>query len=869
MTISQKLITILNKCDLVYQDNIFSKEDIIKDYWEFLSNNVSNEKSVNFALHTGSVLFDVTAIFFASFLAVFNNNVDKDEVVRNLPINSIVLFEDSRGKIERYRFAGIKTDYVPYLRKKDEFAILEQENPKTNSSERRTILRKGWSKIRPYFGDSTALDGKGLKAATNDATLFYETILEMEKPNLINVSSFIVCKKQYFDELFDDCSISFEGNSVKLSEIVTASYFTETNEIKHSGNSAGTEAVLKFAHNIEVARKDVINKENNYTCGAFVLGDDSIEGNVSQLPMLMNRKSLNYFLGSTRIDSVVIGGVIEDCETNVSYFACTKERMSNYSGLPKIINNSTMRIYNQRENIKNGKNTAIVVSKPISLNEYVDIKRLIKSIKNSEYQSNEKDEFVVSCYSMLKLFTTIPFSINDMECAIGQFGIGAEMPSIIINRLEQSIGNFPDYLRDNCSKTISCLKNLYKIYENNNEKENKLFDIIKSAGEKNIAVIVAKAYYSEVLKRCGIFELNNQCNITITTPNKFNKDIIYDLIIATSDFEQTKKFNQYRCINTIEVKNLLFDHEHRFFANKMKQTQRRDKIYNKQAIDKEDDEYIRENEWLEEYTSIDNELNSFVRNSTGYSDYHRYIGTESASSKFADTVATAYFDSGETVFFTKMYKPYVFDESSGVIKETKVEDLSDDDLVLFIRTNNSTRDIVDEILQELINDGVLSNEIKDNYFKSKIWKIKLKEYQDSHGFTPRELANDLKKSGINVMEQTIMYWLDEDSHTVGPRDPKSIEHIGIYIADEDLTNNYMSYDTACAEVRRVRLSIIEQIGQTIVMRMSNKTPEKGSIHEQIFDKVAKLGELLRIERIVNAEKQIPINMINRPLKIRG
>lgn len=868
MTITEKLIPLLNKCDFVYNGNVFSKEDIIKDYWGFLSNSISDEKTVNITLHTGSVLFDITAIFFASFLAIFSNDVDKDEVVRSLPINSLVLFEDSQGKTERYRFAGIKTDYVPYLKKKDEFAILEQENPKTNSSGSRTILRKGWSKIRPYFGASTSLDGKGIKTIANNATLFYETVLEMEKPNLINASSFIVCRKQYFDELFDKCSIFFEGNSVKLSELITASYFTETNEIKHSGNSASTEAVLKFAHNIEIARKDVINKENNYTCGAFVLGDDSIEGNVSQLPMLMNRKSLNYFLGSTRIDSVAIDDIVENCETKVSYFACTKERMNNYSGMPKIINNSTIRIYNQRENIKNGKNTAVVVSKPISLNEYVDIKKLIKSIKNSEYQSNEKNEFVVSCYSMLKLFTTIPFTINDMECVIGQFGLSIEMPSVKLNRLEKSIGNFPDYLRDNCNKAINCLKNLYKIYETNNEKENKLFDIIEYAGEKNIAVIVAKAYYSEVLKRCGIFELNNQCNITITTPNKFDKDIIYDLIITTSDFEQTKKFNQYRCINAREVYNLLFDHEHRFFVSKMKKIQRKDKIYNKQTIEKEDDEYIRENEWLEEYNSIDDELNSFVRNSTGYSDYRRYIGTESASSKFADTVATASFDSGETAFFTKMYKAYVFDESSGVVKEVKVEDLSDDDLVLFIRTNNSTRDIVDEILQELINDGVLSNEIKDNYFKSKVWKTRLKEYQDSHNFTPRELASDLKKSGINVMEQTIMYWLDEDSHTVGPRDPKSIEHIGFYVADEDLANNYMSYDAACAEVRRVRLSIIEQIGQTIVMRMSNKTPEKGSVHEQIFDKVAKLGELLRIERIVSTENQMPINMINRPLKIR-
>jgi len=868
MDISEKLISLIDKCDFVYEGNIFSKEEIIKKYWLFLANNVNDEKTVGIVLHTGSILFDITSLFFASFLAIMSNKVDKEEVVRQIPINSLVLYEDNNGKTERYRFAGIKVDYVPYLKKNDEFAILEQENPKTNSSGSRTILRKGWSRIRPYYGNSTSLDGKGIKNTGNNAADFYEKILEIEKPNLINTSSFIVCRKQYFDEYFDKCSVHFGGLSVKLSELVTASYFTENNEIRHSGNSANTEAVLKFAYNIEVARKDIINKENNYTCGAFVLGDDSIEGNKTELPLLINRKSLNYFLGSTRIDSVSINDIVNECSSDVSYFACTKEFLKNYTGFPKEVNKHTINLYNQRENIKNNKNTVKIVGKPISFKEYIDIKKMIKNIKNSDYQSNDKNEFVIACFGLLKLFTTMPFSINDMECVINQHHLNIDTPSNRISRLEKIAELLPDYLHDNCNKVINVFKNLYKIYETNNEKENMLFDIVEYSGEKNIAIIVAKSYYSDILKKCGILELNRECNITITAPNQFNKDMIYDLVVVTSDFEQTKKFNQYRCLNSKENINLLFEHEHKFYASKQRQILKQDALYEKRNIVFDDEKIIKENEWLQEYVSIDEELNSFVRNSSGYSDYRKYVGTENASSKFSETVATANFDTGETAFFTKMYKAYVFDETMGIVKEVKVDDLADDDLLLFIRTNNNTRDIVDEILQELIDDQIFTQETKDCYLKSKMWKIKLKEFQEKNNYTSRELADDFKKSGIDVTEQTIMWWLDDDSHIVGPRDPKSIEHIGYYIGNEELANNYLLYSNACAEIRRIRLNIIEQIGQTIVMRMSNRFPEKGSIHEQIYDKVAKLGELLRIERIVNIENQMPINMINRPLKIK-
>lgn len=49
-----------------------------------------------------------------------------------------------------------------------------------------------------------------------------------------------------------------------------------------------------------------------------------------------------------------------------------------------------------------------------------------------------------------------------------------------------------------------------------------------------------------------------------------------------------------------------------------------------------------------------------------------------------------------------------------------------------------------------------------------------------------EIAKEMIKNGVSVQEITIRGWLDEDSHTVGPRKQESIEQIALLIEDEDM-----------------------------------------------------------------------------------
>ena len=134
-------------------------------------------------------------------------------------------------------------------------------------------------------------------------------------------------------------------------------------------------------------------------------------------------------------------------------------------------------------------------------------------------------------------------------------------------------------------------------------------------------------------------------------------------------------------------------------------------------------------------------------------------------------------------------------------------------------------------------------------------------------FTARKVAELMLKDGATVHEQTILHWLDEDSHTVGPRMVDSIRHIGNITGVEELKNNPESIFEACREIRSIRRRILDQIGMAIVDKLSGRVPKVGSDIESIFEKVDTLAEIKRVERIVRVEMVVPLGMANRPISI--
>jgi hypothetical protein len=104
MTADKLANAILNKCDIYYGDALVSKEAIIEKYLAFFAESlVSKERTVNFALHTGSVCFDVISIVAVALGCLSYNLSTNDDIISSLRENDMILFDD-----QRYRWKGVQ-----------------------------------------------------------------------------------------------------------------------------------------------------------------------------------------------------------------------------------------------------------------------------------------------------------------------------------------------------------------------------------------------------------------------------------------------------------------------------------------------------------------------------------------------------------------------------------------------------------------------------------------------------------------------------------------------------------------------------------------------------------------------------------------
>ena len=261
---------------------------------------------------------------------------------------------------------------------------------------------------------------------------------------------------------------------------------------------------------------------------------------------------------------------------------------------------------------------------------------------------------------------------------------------------------------------------------------------------------------------------------------------------------------------------------------------------------------------VDQYINQLNELASF----RGIESFGLQQGSQNA-----DVIAVGTFDSGEKIFFTKLYKAYVFDDGDGVVKEVNASELNEGDSLVFTQNTAETRDIVDNVLARLIEGHKVNDNIIDCYGMSKRWKYVLQNYMRENNIPPKDIAKEMIKNGVSVQEITIRGWLDEDSHTVGPRKQDSIEQIALLVEDEEMLENANLYFEACGTIRRIRREILGWIGEAIIDKLSGRTPIPGTVNADIYDRIDSVAQILRLETISFVNRSIPMNLTNRPLSL--
>lgn len=862
MELSDVMKHVLKTCDIKYNGMIISRELIIKAFGDYLSQTIDkNNHNAGLVMHTGSVCFDVLMVTFAAITNLISNQMNTEDVLESLNVGDIVLYGVS--KKERYIYEGIVDGKsINKSLKGKQYVKLSQNGPITYVSE------DEWRLIIPYYGDSDRLDGRGIKRRKSLKDDFYTDVLSYEKsdiPGVIDTSSVIVADKEDAENLVKGISIAFKKKEVKLLDLVTASYFTEEDEYRYGGNTGKNEAILKFTSKISVARGLVLSRRGNTHLGIVVLGNDIIRRGMSELPELINRQSLKYLYLCASMD-FEYGRTLLDENEELELFVCSKDFLNKYSiREAKAENTYTSELVKQMWVAVNRKNIVeIVATDMIDGVEYEQFRKNLLSIKRSDYNSPEKEEFVIQSFSLMNFFLSTPFSNESLYRAKHMSLIETALPQEKLDKLEECVASFPSSIKGMAEEIVGILSTMNTYYKIYNHKYDWLYEYLSAnADAKKVAVILPKAYYGVVLKEERIISKSN--NVFFYTAGKFDSKTLFDRIIVFGDYEG-KRFNSFRCNSASQIITVLYDFEKKSYAYKKKATEREIWNYQKRSTILIESDYtdVDEVEDAREVVETQKEIEEYISNLdfTNYSTISR--NNQGDSDTTTDIVAIALFGDDSKAFFSKHYKGYVLDETTGNVREEDPMNFTEGDSIVFTRSNSDTKDIVSSVLSQLISDNKLSEHNLESYRKAMLWKESLIDYMHNKGFNAQQVSDELAKTGETVHVATVRNWLDEDSHVVGPRDVESIRRIGRLTGIKELMDNPEGVFEACREIRSIRRRILEQIGKAIVDKLSGKPPVEGTLYNDIYEKIDTLAVTMQIERITFTETKIPMNMANRP-----
>lgn len=868
--VTDAMSQVLKRCEISVNGDVFSKELLMQAYTEFLSQTMEKRKhNVGIVIHPGSMCFNTLIITYAGISNLLFNETSAKDIVDSLEKGDVVVYGEK--KRERFIFDGIiDGGKIDKSFKGKKYVQLRQDNGLTIY-----VSKPLWRLIEPYNGNAKRLDGRGIKKNTKKRDDFFVEVLRMSSTKIINVidtSTVIVMPRAEADTIIKGTSIRFNKKEIKLLDLVTASYFTEEDEYSYGGNAGKNEPVLKVCAKASVARKLIFSRDGNKHIGLIVLGQEMINRGESELPELIKRKSLQYVYLCSDTENDFTDRLLEENE-DIEVFACTKSFLVENT-LPYIAieNRLTEELSRQIEIVKNKENIPVVLSKSgIDIEVYRQIRKKLVVFKRNQYESQIKDNFIIQTHSLLNLLITAPFSPKNLRECIKKGLVSIESVEEKMASIEQWAKEMPASLHKEANDIVSILKVFYEAFQDVTPKEQWLRDFLRNNRYKSIALVVPKAYYATVINNIRGYLPSFLKSIDIMTPGRFQNSRIYDVIIVLGDYEG-KRFNAFRCNSAEQIISLLYDFEENSYNFKKNRALKEIRKWDKRSTLRIKN--IKEEELQEDILGADiiddeKEIDNYVSQIDFAIDTVK-LNTFAQGGRYnmtTEIIAVATFLNETKAFFSKNYKAYVLDSEKGIAKEVSVPELNEGDAVIFTKNNSDTKDIVDSILRQMIVDKKINRKLIDSYNKSKKWQQCLIKYMERNQLTPRQVANKMIKLNVPVQETTVIRWLDEDTHTVGPREMDSLRAIGKLTGNAELAKTPEVYFEACREVRSIRRKILKEIGNAIISNLSGKRLTKENEFAVVYDKIDSLAEVLQIERIVFTKSVLPMNVANRPISV--
>lgn len=866
----------LSRCDIFFENEKISEECIVREAIEFFATAFFEPATRRRTLlHTGSIVYDAIAVFLAALADVLVFYVKDDEFLSNLKPGDVVI-NTRYGK--RLRREVIEVNFGENIK------LLE--DPKTQC-----LYTMPWSFTRflePNRGKGRRIGGAGLRQAGSRAREeFFEYAFDVKSEDLPRAPksySIVVSSHDYAHRLYRGIKIEVKSRfgkraTIGLSDIAGGIYVTPEQNLTLGGALSNDDSVLRFCSSLTLAKEKINESGGNGMASLLVVAPDALmAGDAVLFNKLSSMKKKNFVLTSIPIGSPAVENAIRNVGEGGKLLSHTKHYLRKFPQMLELKQGIVGEIWAQ---VRSSTNTNIYTEKVngfLSAEGYTEWRAAVKAFKNVPYEMNAKAAFLDEACGLMSFLKGSVFEMADVDNRIDLVWRGRKLsPVARLLDLSEISAKYPSEVKVLADRVVSIIKIAYNGLKTKNEKLTVLERVIADHQGQKIAVIVPQEGFKVIFEELGYCRRIRSMGgtLTVATPNSFGRGSSrgsqerYDVVVSLGGAEG-RRFSPFSCSRANEIRVLLYPVEAKRFIDREKSAINREKVLNNQSSYSDYTAKIESERRsaYDEESRFETELSVFLRDFRAREDRRlaEKYGRLSGSNRNVNVVKIGTFDSGEKIFFTKFFRPYVMDGDGDELREVELDEIAIGDTLLFTQNNDASKDIVDIMLNDYIASQTSTAHMQEALTKTRRWRQLLRDYSRAECVTAVEIAERMKMFGSTVHEVTVRNWMDEESHLVGPRNKSSLGYIAKLTGDVDLCENVDAYFESCRIVRERRVKLLHELGLLIKGGMaSEKFAGKNDI--SIAAKVKEMVKLCVLENLTDAPEDLFMNSlyVNHPI----
>ena len=227
----------------------------------------------------------------------------------------------------------------------------------------------------------------------------------------------------------------------------------------------------------------------------------------------------------------------------------------------------------------------------------------------------------------------------------------------------------------------------------------------------------------------------------------------------------------------------------------------------------------------------------------------------------AEIVKIGIVEDGRTVFFSKQYKAYAFDEDKNCVDLLPVSELRSELFLIFWEDHSKRSDVVNSLMDSIYQQGKMPAETVRAYESVLAWKRCLKKYLAEYGHGYSQAA-----AILGVTPAAVRSWVTAESHVLGPREEAQFKAIVAMLIEPKEKAEIWSRSTET--IRQYRRRILSKLLPKIIQAKITGEAMRDDVCQSLEADMDGAVSVLRIKRIFDMKRMMPVNCANHPIDSR-